>query len=215
MLVAASTSTRRQEAPFRSAASELKGRGRAGSRPMRRSSVHGSSTPPDEPRDRRSASAEVARNRRASESHLRRMMDAIHLDELVEQTPIAVAVLSTDDRVLLISKQFTRMFGYQPNEVLGRSINDLIVPEPLVASARDYPGKLEHGTTSSKSKRSAGARMGPMFMCCFLRVQSLRPPASTLRTTQYIAISPSESTLKHDYWRVKPGSGRWPIQRQS
>ena len=72
-------------------------------------------------------------------------MDAIHLDELVEQTPIAVAVLSTDDRVLLISKQFTRMFGYEPDEVMGRSINDLIVPEPLVAGARDYPGKLEQG----------------------------------------------------------------------
>ena len=102
-------------------------------------------TPPDEPRDRRSASAQVPGNRRASESHLRRMMDAIHLDELVEQTPIAVAVLSTDDRVLLISKQFTRMFGYEPDEVMGRSINDLIVPEPLVAGAREYPGKLEQG----------------------------------------------------------------------
>ena len=110
-----------------------------------RSSVHGSSTPPDEPRDRRSASAQVPGNRRASESHLRRMMHTIRLEEFVEQTPEAVAVLSTDDRVVRISKEFTRMFGYGPSEILGRPINDLIVPETLVENAREYTGQLQHG----------------------------------------------------------------------
>ena len=36
-------------------------------------------------------------------------MDTIRLDELVEQTPEAVAILTTDDCILGISKEFTRM----------------------------------------------------------------------------------------------------------
>ena len=39
-------------------------------------------------------------------------MDTIRLDELVEQTPEAVAILTTDDCIL------GRMFGYEPDEVL-------------------------------------------------------------------------------------------------
>jgi PAS domain S-box-containing protein len=110
-----------------------------------RSSVHGSPAPPDKPRDQRSASAQIPGNRRASEFHLRRLMDTIRLNELVEQTPEAVAVLSPDDRVLRTSKEFTRMFGYGPGEILGRPVNYLIVPETLVESAREYTGQLQHG----------------------------------------------------------------------
>ena len=72
-------------------------------------------------------------------------MDAIRLEELVEQSPEAVAILSVDGRVVRISKEFTRMFGYEPEEVLGRFINDLIVPETLVESAREGTGQLQHG----------------------------------------------------------------------
>ena len=37
------------------------------------------------------------------------------------------------------------MFGYEAEEVLQRPINDLIVPEALVESARDYTNQLKHG----------------------------------------------------------------------
>lgn len=69
-------------------------------------------------------------------------MDTIRFDEFIEQTPEAVAVLRTDGRVILISSEFTRMFGYEPDEVLGRLlIEDLMAPEPLVEST----DQLEHG----------------------------------------------------------------------
>ena len=66
-------------------------------------------------------------------------------DELFEQSTEGVAVLSTDDHIVRVNKEFTRMFGYEPDEVLHRPINDLIVPEGLVESSQAYTRLLEHG----------------------------------------------------------------------
>jgi len=67
------------------------------------------------------------------------------LDQLFEQAPEGVAVLSTDDRIVRVNKEFTRMFGYGPDEVLQRPINDLIVPETEIESSRAYTRVLQHG----------------------------------------------------------------------
>src|SRR5258706_4105732 len=67
------------------------------------------------------------------------------LDELFEQSPEAVAVLSAEDRILRVNKEFTRIFGYAPDEVLERPIIDLIVPETLVESSREYTRQLKQG----------------------------------------------------------------------
>jgi PAS domain S-box-containing protein len=67
------------------------------------------------------------------------------LEQLFEQAPEAVAVLSTDDRIVRVNKEFTRMFGYEPDEALGRRIDELIVPEALVESSREYVRHLKQG----------------------------------------------------------------------
>jgi len=67
------------------------------------------------------------------------------LDELFEQAPEAVAVLSADDCILRVNKEFTRMFGYEPEEVLGRPINDLIVPDVFLEGSREYTRQLKSG----------------------------------------------------------------------
>ncbi len=67
------------------------------------------------------------------------------LDQLFEQAPEAVVVLSTEDRIVRVNKEFTRMFGYEPDEVLQRPINDLIVPEAEIESSRAYTRVLQHG----------------------------------------------------------------------
>ncbi|MGA2353695.1 MAG: PAS domain S-box protein [Terriglobales bacterium] len=66
-------------------------------------------------------------------------------DELFEQAPEAIAVLSTDDRIVRVNKEFTRMFGYEPDEVLQRSIGDLIVPEAEMERSQAYTLLLEQG----------------------------------------------------------------------
>jgi len=67
------------------------------------------------------------------------------LDELFEQAPEAVAVVSAEDCVVRINKEFTRIFGYEPDEVLQRPINDLIVPEAQIESSRAYTRLLKEG----------------------------------------------------------------------
>jgi PAS domain S-box-containing protein len=67
------------------------------------------------------------------------------LDQLFEQAPEAVAVLSTDDRIVRVNKEFTRMFGYEPDEVLQRPVNDLIVPEAQIGGSRAYTRLLKQG----------------------------------------------------------------------
>jgi diguanylate cyclase (GGDEF)-like protein/PAS domain S-box-containing protein len=52
-------------------------------------------------------------------------------EQLIENAPEAIVVLSNDDRVIRINREFTRVFGYTPEEAEGRSINDLVVPEEL------------------------------------------------------------------------------------
>jgi PAS domain S-box-containing protein len=86
--------------------------------------------------------ADIEDLKRAQEDVLKQTS---RLEELFEQTPEAVAVLSADGRVLRINKEFTRIFGYEPDEVLERPIDDLIIPETLVKSAQEYKLRLTAG----------------------------------------------------------------------
>ena len=67
------------------------------------------------------------------------------LGELFEQAPGAVAVLNPDDCVVRVNNEFKRMFGYQSEEVYGRPLNELIVPETLLEENRTYLGLLRSG----------------------------------------------------------------------
>jgi PAS domain S-box-containing protein len=96
------------------------------------SSVHTPSAQPDEQIGQRSVSTQIS-------------LDPGIWDELFEQSPEAAALLSTDDRIFRVNKEFTRMFGYEPEEVLGRQTYDLIVPQTLIESAREYTNLLKHG----------------------------------------------------------------------
>ena len=40
------------------------------------------------------------------------------LDELFKQAPEGLAILGMEDRIVRANKEFTRMFGYEPHEVL-------------------------------------------------------------------------------------------------
>ena len=68
-----------------------------------------------------------------------------HLDELFEQAPEAIAVLTTDDRIVRVNKEFSRMFGYEAGEVLGQPLNDLIVPEADHEKSKQFTRQLKQG----------------------------------------------------------------------
>jgi PAS domain S-box-containing protein len=66
-------------------------------------------------------------------------------NELFEQAPEAIAVLTTDDRIVRVNKEFTRMFGYEPDELPNCPMNDLIVPDALFETAEVYKRQLMDG----------------------------------------------------------------------
>jgi two-component system sensor histidine kinase/response regulator len=67
------------------------------------------------------------------------------LDELFEQAPQAVALMSADNRVVRVNREFTRLFGYSPPETIGRSIGELIVPDELRAEEQRYTDLVARG----------------------------------------------------------------------
>src|SRR5438445_2730818 len=77
-----------------------------------------------------------------------------HLDELFMRVPEAI-VLVDAGRVVRANPEFTRIFGYAESEVLGRSLNDLIVPEELRAEAREIiRGGSKRGSLSFETVRT-------------------------------------------------------------
>jgi PAS domain S-box-containing protein len=57
------------------------------------------------------------------------------LDGLFDLSPDAVILTDENFQVLRVNKEFTRLYGYTPEESVGRWLPDLIVPEELRADA--------------------------------------------------------------------------------
>ncbi len=97
---------------------------------------------------RRKEALEVAITDRTTE--LTAANDDLHkrkeqLDALFELSPDAVILTDDDFHVLRVNKEFTRMFGYTAEEVVGQWLPDLIVPEELRAEALNNRDRLSSG----------------------------------------------------------------------
>lgn len=68
-----------------------------------------------------------------------------YFDELLERTTEAIVMVGHDDRVVRVNKEFSRLFGYTIEEAIGRSLNDLIVPEYLWQEADQYSNCVARG----------------------------------------------------------------------
>lgn len=84
------------------------------------------------------------------------------LDELFEQAPQAVALMSADDRVVRVNREFTKLFGYSPKEAIGRHLREMIVPEELqdeVQKFLDLSARGERVETEVVRRRKDGSRL--------------------------------------------------------
>src|SRR5271170_3375653 len=68
-----------------------------------------------------------------------------YLEQLVECTPEAISVLNTQHGIMRINGEFTRLFGFCPEEALGRNIDTLIVPSDREAETRLVEETLARG----------------------------------------------------------------------
>jgi PAS domain S-box-containing protein len=61
-----------------------------------------------------------------------------HLEELLDQSPGAVALLDAQRQVVRINKEFTRLFGYLQEEAVGRKLIELTVPTEIPEEVERY-----------------------------------------------------------------------------
>ncbi len=68
-----------------------------------------------------------------------------YFTQLFEESPEAIVLLDEEDRVLRVNREFSNMFGYEAAEVLGRRINELVVPPELHEEASTLSGRISSG----------------------------------------------------------------------
>jgi len=70
--------------------------------------------------------------------------------QLFENTPVAIAMLDTQDRLVRVNRAFESLFGYTQEEVAGHYINDLIIPPERVEEASGLSLAVFSGATIDK-----------------------------------------------------------------
>ncbi len=59
------------------------------------------------------------------------LVQKTYLERLFNSAPEAIVLHDNDDRIANVNTEFTRLFGYQPEEVIGKLINDVLANEEL------------------------------------------------------------------------------------
>ncbi len=72
-------------------------------------------------------------------------LHSAYLEQLIECAPEAISILDTELRIVRLNNEFTRIFGFSPDEVLGKCIATLIVPPDRNAETRWIDDTLKQG----------------------------------------------------------------------
>ena len=82
------------------------------------------------------------------------------LQQLFENSPAGIAMLDSDNKINYVNRAFEAMFQYSSEELQGRKINDLIVPESLADEGEQLSLQSKSGKkilVQSKRKRKDGS----------------------------------------------------------
>src|SRR6476659_2392486 len=104
--------------------------------------------------------AVLGRDRKRAEEELKKQ--TAHLDELFELAPHAVVLVDSEVRVIRVNKEFTRMFGYTPEESVNRPLLDLVAPEERLPEYQNNARMLSSGQkveSETIRKRKDGVRI--------------------------------------------------------
>jgi PAS domain S-box-containing protein len=91
-----------------------------------------------------------------------------YLDQLVECAPEAITILDPSHRVMRINSEFTRMFGFTTEEVLGKPLAELIVPTERIAESDWIEEAVENGqkvALETKRQRKEGTLLDVSVSC--------------------------------------------------
>jgi two-component system cell cycle sensor histidine kinase/response regulator CckA len=85
-----------------------------------------------------------------------------YLEQLLECAPEALTILDRQQRVTRINGEFTRMFGFEPEEAIGQKIEDLIIPNEREVETRWTRDVLAQGrkvTLETKRRHKNGSQL--------------------------------------------------------
>jgi len=85
---------------------------------------------------------EVAERRRAEEA-LRK--EKLYMDLLFENAPEAIILVGADHHIVRANREFSRLFGFDPEEVVGRNIDEIVTSGPYRQEAEGYTRDLDQG----------------------------------------------------------------------
>ena len=124
-----------------------------------------------------------------------------YLEQLVECAPEAITILDPEYRITRINGEFTRIFGFAPEEALGERVDSLIVPPDRSAETRWIAGLLVKGqkvVLETKRQRKDGKLLDvfistapividgkPVAMCVLYRDNSEQKRAEALHSALY------------------------------
>lgn len=72
--------------------------------------------------------SDISRQKKYEEQIIR---EKAFLEHLIDSTPEAIAITDYPGVITMINKEFTKLFGFSPEEATGKLIDDLVVPEEL------------------------------------------------------------------------------------
>ena len=90
------------------------------------------------------------------------------LDGIFEQAPQAIVLMDADWRVVRVNREFIGLFGYTPQELLGRRLSELIVPGELRDEFQRHKELVSRGQrvdTEALRQRKDGSRLHVLMVC--------------------------------------------------
>jgi len=114
--------------------------------------------------------------RKRAEEELRKQK--AHFEKLFELAPEAIILRDIENRVLRVNREFTNLYGFTPEEALGRSIRDLIVPEDQWKASEKLREALQRGERVNAElthKRKDGSRLAVSFVAAPVQVEGNTP----------------------------------------
>jgi two-component system, sensor histidine kinase and response regulator len=82
------------------------------------------------------------------------------LDSLIKNTPVGIVAINTDHSIKMCNSAFERLFRYRQQDILGKSLTDLLSPPTLRAEVEANSAALWQGKTihlATRRKRSDGS----------------------------------------------------------
>ncbi len=96
------------------------------------------------------------------------LLQKTYLERLFNSAPEAIVLHDNDDRIVNVNDEFTRMFGFERQEAIGKQINDLVTSNELRKEAAEISARIGNGEwveTESKRNRKDGKLFDVSILC--------------------------------------------------